>query len=119
MNDPAERDQLLAALFSEDESARAASLDDAIGAFRSVRTRKRARRALGGTAAIALGGVLLLLQAPPRDPMNPETVTRAREPSAVRIEIVSDDELLAQFPGRAVALVGPSSNRQLIFLDAQ
>lgn len=119
MNDPAERGQLLTALFSEDESARAASLDDAIGAFRSVRARNRARRALGGTAAVALGGVLLLLQATHRNPMDRETVTGAPERSGVRIEIVSDDELLAQFPGRAVALVGPSSNRQLIFLDVQ
>lgn len=117
MNDPAEREQLLAALFSEDESARAASLDHAIGALRRTRARKRARRFLGGTVAVAVGGVLFLLQAQHRNKVERETVKSAPEHPAVRIEIVNDEELLAQFPGRAVALVGPSSNRQLIFLD--
>jgi hypothetical protein len=33
------------------------------------------------------------------------------------IQFISEDELLAQFPGRSVALIGPPANRRLVFLD--
>ncbi len=33
------------------------------------------------------------------------------------IRLVSDEELLAMFPDRPVALVGPPENRQFVFLD--
>jgi hypothetical protein len=33
--------------------------------------------------------------------------------------VITDDELFALFPGRALALVGPPGSQQLIFLDRQ
>jgi hypothetical protein len=35
------------------------------------------------------------------------------------IRLVSDEELLAMFPGRPVALVGPPEDRKFVFLDEQ
>ena len=32
---------------------------------------------------------------------------------------MSDDELLAMFPGRPVALLGPPEDRRFVFLDEQ
>ena len=118
MNDPAEHEPLLAALFSEDESARTDSWEAAIASFRGIRQRRRARRRGAVAVAVAVAAALLLLLTNDRTPANRGMTETAAPRPALQIEIVSDEELLAQFPGRPVALVGPSSNRQLIFLDA-
>src|SRR5687767_3258309 len=115
MNDPTERDQLLSALFSEDESAQAASLNDAIAFFHRAHARRNALRLSGVGAAVAAALFLLWSQLP--KPAARSIADRTPPFPAAEIEIVSDEELLAEFPGRAVALVGPSWNRQLIFLD--
>jgi hypothetical protein len=42
--------------------------------------------------------------------------TEARDPSAV--ESITDEELFALFPNRALALIGSPGRQQLVFLDA-
>ncbi len=39
----------------------------------------------------------------------------AKNPAAVRF--ISDEELLALFPGRSLALIGPPGHKELVFLD--
>jgi len=44
------------------------------------------------------------------------TTPSAKDPVAVRF--ISDDELLALFPGRSLALIGPPGRNTLIFLES-
>lgn len=45
------------------------------------------------------------------------TVTPAAEKAVAPVRFISDDELLALFPGRSLALIGPPGQKTLVFLD--
>jgi hypothetical protein len=97
-------------------------------------TRRRRHRAVWAKAwlfsAISLGALGLLLAVASRSrtgspmargpaPTNAlilaKATTSLKQPAAVRF--ISDDELLALFPGRPLALVGPPGQKTLLFLD--
>jgi hypothetical protein len=98
-------------------------------------TRRRRYRAVWAKAclfsAISLGALGLLLSVASRSrtgspvvrgpaPTNAltlakTTTTSLKQPADVRF--ISDDELLALFPGRPLALVGPPGQKTLLFLD--
>jgi hypothetical protein len=98
-------------------------------------TRRRRYRALwakaGLCSAMVLGALGLLLSGAPRSrtaspvargpaPTGALALAKAataslQPPAAVRF--LSDDELLALFPGRPLALVGPPGHKTLLFLD--
>jgi hypothetical protein len=50
-----------------------------------------------------------IVQSPVVPPVESDEVTGVR--------FLTDDQLLALFPGRPVALIGPAGNQQLVFLD--
>jgi hypothetical protein len=53
----------------------------------------------------------------PRGPRTTAPIAAQPAHSKSAIRMISEDELLAQFPGRAVGIVGPPERRQLVFLD--
>ncbi|MDB6025892.1 MAG: hypothetical protein JWM68_2115 [Verrucomicrobiales bacterium] len=106
---------------------RAASLECALGA---VRQRRRGRRAMNITAALAFVaglGILLKSLTLPDAPMqpilavNPQSFAKEniKMVPGTHIRVLSDEELVAMFPDRPIALIGPPEHRQLIFLDEQ
>jgi hypothetical protein len=54
--------------------------------------------------------------APPKGPEPKRAVTENRP--AATVKRISDEELLALFPGRSLALIGPPGHQELVFLDA-
>ena len=111
---PSDRDQLLGEILRDEklERVRTASLDGMLGA---VRCRRRQRAALSGAGvAMALAAVILVVthRAPPPPEKNapPETASS-------RVHIVTDEQLLALFPHRSVALIGRPGEQRLVFLD--
>lgn len=93
-----------------------------------VRSRKRRRQMTQATLLLALplvlAGVLWLKRqagGPGLLPAaaNPETFASSTAPTipGTDIRLISDDDLFALFPGRAMALIGPKDNQELVFLD--
>jgi hypothetical protein len=95
-----------------------------LGSARSRKRQKLAGKAGLGTA-LALPLLFLLLHrtppaatestAPPLAEVVPAPPPAA--PKAVVVEAISDEELLAAFGGRPVALVGTGASKQLVLLD--
>ncbi|MBI5386433.1 MAG: hypothetical protein HZA90_17315 [Verrucomicrobia bacterium] len=113
-------DPLLNELLADEslEVVRRRSLEQGLAVAR--RRRQRAGWAKAGMiAAVILGALCLFLPNGKRPELReqvargPATTTHA--PSAVRF--ISDDELLALFSGRPLALIGPPERRTLLFLD--
>jgi hypothetical protein len=103
---------------------RQASLAKGLGALRRRRRIRTVRRVGGWVATVCglglAGHFLLFPEAIPRRSTTiagKATAQAASAPSAVKI--ISDEELLAFFPGRAVALIGPRGRQQFVFLDRQ
>jgi len=92
-----------------------------------VRSHRRFQHALRGVAMIAIVGLVATViwsrQRPTgRQQMagSIQSVARVESDKTIpgtSIRVVNDDELLAMFPDRPVALVGPPQNRQFVFLD--
>ncbi|HZJ14284.1 MAG TPA: hypothetical protein VFD27_04505 [Chthoniobacteraceae bacterium] len=113
MKNPSDHNRLLDDLLGED--VRAESLIHTLVAARRERTMRPLRRRSASVAAVLLVAVAILLF--PRGPQTttPGVTQPVHSKSAIRL--ISEDELLAQFPGRAVGIVGPPERRQLVFLD--
>ena len=115
MTNPSDQDRLLDDLLGDD--FRAESLTHALAASRRVHRMRRARgRIAAAVAGILVAATFLLFPRGSRIPA-PDAAQPARSKSA--IQIISEEELLAQFPGRAVGIVGPAERRQLVFLDTR
>ena len=119
-----EHDALLSAVLSSSTAneLRAKSLDRALAAVRQRRRLRHALRAAGGVVtAGVMAAILWNRHAPDPQPVaaiHPPAVTSAVPTvPGTNIRVVSDEELLAMFPDRPVALVGPPGNRQFVFLD--
>jgi hypothetical protein len=110
MKNRTDRDQFLDDLLGGD--LRTASLAHTLSAARSARKMRRLRRCAVAVAILTASVATFLLRSTPPPPVQ---IAPRSEPL---IRMISDDELLAHFPDRAVALVGPPEHRQLIFLDA-
>ena len=124
-------DQLLKELLADEslEMVRHQSLERGMAAAR--RRRQRAGWTKGGLISVLLLAALWLLIPTPQRPAarnqvaheqvttNPATVATVvpsvKVPASVRF--ISDDELLALFPGRSLALLGPPGRKTLVFLD--
>jgi hypothetical protein len=113
MKNPSDHNRLLDDLLGED--FRAESLSHALEAVRRERKMRRLRGRFASAAAVLLATVAILLF--PRGPRTSVPVAAQPEHSKSVIRMISEDELLAQFPGRAVGIVGPPERRQLVFLD--
>jgi hypothetical protein len=109
-------ERLLSEALAETEDFRRSSLQQTLAAVRRVQRGRRIRRVLGGVSAMVLAVTLWWLRIAPAGPA-PRVAEQPSAPPESPIRMISEDELLAQFPGRAVALVGPPTDRRLIFLD--
>ena len=120
-----DHDELLSEVFSEATTAdsfREASLNRAMAAARRHRTVRRAARATFAITAVVV--VVAWLGRSPRQPNSspgrtPMASTAAPAPtvSGTKIRLMGDEELLAMFSDRPVALIGPPERRQFVFLD--
>jgi hypothetical protein len=120
MNDRTNRDRLVSDLFSDPDALRASSLARGLTEIRRVRRRRQFTRLLAGTALLVLGtGWLTGKFTQKQNLVLPKTVTADAMRPASGVKILTDDELLDQFPGRAVALVGGPDRRRLVFLDVR
>ena len=127
-------DPLLTDIFSDErlENFRSASLEQTLALARRRRLRRRQNRGfvLLGLALAAIvtarvstrhepanpsGPTLALPRTTPPAPVAP--ATRPAPKKGGTLEFISDDELLALFPNRAVALVGRPGAQRLVFLD--
>ena len=119
-----EQDRLLSELLAGDEVSgfRRASLEEGLA---MIRRRRRARRA-GRWCVLALlplafgAGIFLSWPARVR-PVSVADSHAVRVPGqsagAGSVRIINDEELMALFAGRPLALVGQPGHQQLLFLD--
>jgi hypothetical protein len=131
---PDQKHPLLNELLSDDQ------LDDLRGAtleqgLRLVRRRRRLRRVartsgwIGILVALAIAIPTLFWSQPASDHATQTTDSEgvilahaAVEPPVesdadTGVRFLTDEQLLALFPGRPVALIGPAGDQQLVFLD--
>ena len=115
--DRSDQDRLLKEILAGDELAgfRQESLESGLTQLRKLRQRRRALRicvlALMPLLAFAVGRFLL-----PSKPSNASKEAPALAGSR-SVELINDDQLLALFPNRSVALIGSPGHQQLVFLD--
>ena len=121
MNTPDENPLLRDVLADEGlDTLRRTSLDRALAAQR----RARCFRHAGHAAMIAVLPALLVLaflwHRPSPSPAAPMTVvmsvTTAPPPATYGVQMISDEELFALFPGRSLALIGKPGRQQLVSL---
>jgi hypothetical protein len=118
-----EQETLLKAILSFEETAaiREASLQAGLA---SLRNRQKNQRAIRLSAFAVLACIIAAGWVLHRPPARPQPTTASHLPAApesaaaAQIRFISDEELLALFPGRAVALIGKPGEQQLVFLDA-
>jgi hypothetical protein len=95
---------------------RRASLEAGLSFLRKRRRRRRFWAVAGSVAPLAAVLAIVAYRgrggAPGSGP-----VASASTPAAPAVKFIDDAELLAAFPDRAVALIGPPGNQQLRFLD--
>ncbi len=120
-----EQDRMLGEILAGNELAgfRQASLERALASLRR-RRRQRALRTgvLGLTPFLVVLGFLLSRLHETHLPKGtspgaPPVLAAAASIAAPPVKFITDDELMALFPGRAVALIGKPGHQQFIFLD--
>jgi len=116
-----DQEQLLREILEEGEGTdfRAASLARGLD---FLRRRQRRVRMAQVCAAGVLAGLLVfgLVWHPALRPGGTRmaVVTASVPPTeTAKVRIITDEELFALFPNRAMALIGPPGRQQLIFLD--
>ena len=107
-----DQNRLLGELFADEnvERLRAASL---AGALNVLRARRRRRAFVSGAAASLGLAVAVLVSTRHRPPE--EVIVAPTEPKRNAVKIISDEQLLALFPDRSVALIGRPGEQRLLF----
>ncbi len=113
----------------EEDDLRARSLEQGLVALRGARRRRRLLRGAGTIVSVA---ILLLsglwarrkLSASKQLQLASYNAPEAADPiskmmKGVVIQTIGDEELLAAFKGRPVALIGESGKQRLVFLDKE
>lgn len=116
-------DLLTQILAGEDVSSfREASLQKTLAAVRAQRRRRQALVA-GGVVAMILAAARMFKgsEQSTRQEVasSPLSIPAATAPGTPNVKFISDEELFALFPGRAMALVGEPGQQQLLFLDGE
>ena len=108
-----DQDRLLGEVLADEnvERLRAASL---AGALNALRSRRRRRAYVSGAAASFALAVVVFVSIRHRTPE--ETIVPPPEPKTNAVKIISDEQLLALFPDRSVALIGRPGEQRLVFL---
>jgi hypothetical protein len=112
-------DRLLKEFLAGEELSdfRQASLDHSLNIMRRAQRRRRAVR-FGALAAVSVAAVLALTLRWADVPVSqPVTESLSAQPGPPPVKFISEQELLALFPGRSLALVGEPGRQQLVFLD--
>ena len=121
-----ERDELLEEILSGESTnnLRERSLERTLTA---VRRQRQWHNTLRGACVVGLVGLIVTVvwnkHQPSEEPeiaagsRNAGQMETAKTVPGTSIRVINDDELLAMFPGRPVALVGPPQNRQFVLLD--
>ncbi|HEX4263675.1 MAG TPA: hypothetical protein VH597_04995 [Verrucomicrobiae bacterium] len=120
---PQEHQRLLKAILAEEDAGnfQQTSLEHGLTFLRQQRRRRYLARSDALVAVLCL--VILELvkwnHSARRDGFGPQlSSTRHPVPALPnQVKFISDDELLALFPGRPVALIGKPGRQQLVFLD--
>ena len=109
-----DQDRLLADLVASDTlaAAREASLG---GALRTLRAQQRRRRIVAGTLSSLTLLVTALVVATRSGEPEPAAAPAA---AAAPVKVITDEQLLALFADRNVALVGAPGRQELVFLDS-
>jgi len=115
---PSGHDRLLGGILADEsvERLRASSLAGMLAAGR----RRRRRRAIVSGATASLVIVTLAFVLLQREPRPRATIVSDGPPpaaTALRVKIINDEQLLALFPGRSVALIGTPGSQRLVFLE--
>jgi len=116
-----EQDRLLREILDDGDAAnfRAASLARGLDFLQQRRRRKH----LAQTCAAAILPLLLIsvlvvhLASQPASPRSAVRPAPAPVADAAKVKIITDEELFALFPNRALALIGAPGRQQLVFLD--
>lgn len=127
MNSP-DRESLLNDLVAEaaGDQFRADMLAHTLAQAKRRRATKRLARIGGGAAVVVMAIVFFWKSQAPSPPPAVQGARVAEHKPPVEAELkkadppvrlITDDELLARFPDRAVALVGPPDRRRFVFLD--
>jgi hypothetical protein len=121
-----EHDRLLNEIVTGEELAdfREASLQHALDAIRQQRRRQRFVRLCALAAVPIVVAFGIVFSRSPKPALRETAVSKA-PPVAVSsaqtrtapVKFISDDELLALFPDRPVALIGKPGQQQLVLLD--
>jgi hypothetical protein len=121
-----EQDELLNELLSGEEVSdfRKASLESGLAAIRRGRRQRRAMR-MGGISLLAVVAVLGIVAHWRSGRTVQQMVSVKAVAPAVsapqaetgRVEIITDEQLFADYPGRAMALIGKPGKQRLVFLD--
>jgi len=121
-----EHDRLLNDIVTGEELAdfREASLQQALAAIRQQQRRQRSLRLAALAAVPIIVALGIVFSRSPQLPV-PEIGASNRSPAAVfsaplrpaPVKLINDDELLALFPDRPVALIGKPGQQQVVFLD--
>ena len=108
-----DQDRLLDEVFTDEnvEQLRAASL---AGALTALRSRRRRRAYVSGAAASLALAVAVFVAIRHRTPE--EAIVTPPAPKTNAVKIISDEQLLALFPDRSVALIGRPGEQRLVFL---
>ena len=71
------------------------------------------------TGAVSIYRLSLESEIAPIVAINAPEVSTSGTITATTIQVISDQELLALFPNRAIALIGENGHQTLVFLDAE
>ena len=122
------RDDLLNELLPGDELAefRRSSLELGLRAMAARRTRRQVLRTCAGCSLLLVLACALLWPRLPAHWTGQKSVAKMQEVAtasslarAGSVKFISDDELMALFPNRAVALIGKPGHQQFVFLDVR
>lgn len=97
-----------------------ASLEQGLSCLRRQRRRRYLLRASGLAAVISLIAAAFFLKSLPRTSGSGSSVQLASPPSPAttsHVQFINDDQLLALFSDRSVALIGKPGEQRLVFLD--
>lgn len=120
-----DQDRLLKELLAGEASPgfRQASLECALA---SMRRRRMLQRIASVGAVAAVMGIALWQTTSARRTVSSgtqmasnATAVIVQQPARAKFQTISDDELLALFPDRPVALIGEPGRQRLVFLDEQ
>jgi len=112
--------ELLNDVLADGDSLRERTCDAGLRAMRGRRLESRAR--IGAAlflAPLLMAVTLSFLHRPAPARSSKPVVAQVETIPGTDIRLINDQQLLDMFPGRPVALVGPSGHQQLIFFETR